>query len=216
MRQPEFITLTGADRPELAAGMQHLAASHNGRIEWGILLSEELAGTPRFPAAETVETLRRAGLRLSAHICGTLAERILAGEDVAIDLSGFSRAQVNQLGRHASAAEIECAVAFGQRKGIRTILQCGEVFPDEPRADWLLDNSFGQGRTLAQVPPMAGTGAFCGISGGLNAENVNAVIAGAEDQIGDRPYWLDAESALFDENGFSIDACGRFAGAVYR
>ncbi|WP_421850681.1 hypothetical protein [Oricola sp.] len=216
MIQPEFITLTGADRAELAADMNRLAASYNGRIEWGILLSDELVGTPRFPASDAVETFRRTGLRLSAHICGTLAQRILAGEDIALDLSGFSRAQVNQLGRHASADEVDNAVAFGQRRGIRTILQCGDAYPDDLRVDWLLDNSFGQGRELSKVPPLTATSAFCGVSGGLSAANVREVMTRAEPQIAYRRYWLDAESALFDANGFSIHACIRFAQAVFR
>ena len=210
---PAFVTLTGCDRPDTIVDLQRIAADYPGRVEYGILISAEKAGSPRFPAPSTVEELRRAGLRLSAHLCGSLAEAVFAGRDVQIDLSGFTRVQVNLIGRHAGPAAVEAAIGFGRAWGIRTVLQCGQGFPAETRCDWLLDNSFGKGRTVGAIPDMTGTPAFCGISGGLMPRTVGAVLAQIPSSA--CPFWIDAESAQFRDGLFSTAACREFLASVY-
>ncbi|SFS13942.1 hypothetical protein [Yoonia litorea] len=210
---PEFVTLTGCDRPDAIDALHRIAADYPGRVEYGILISAEKAGSPRFPAPPTVDDLRRAGLRLSAHLCGSLAEAVFAGRAVDFDLSGFTRVQVNLVGRHASPMEADAAIAFGRSRGIRTILQCGHGFPAETRCDWLLDNSFGEGRAVRAIPDMTETPAFCGVSGGLTPRTVGAVLEQIPAPA--RPFWIDAESALFRDDRFSTVACGAFLASVY-
>ena len=210
---PDFVTLTGCDRPDAIDALHRLATDYPGRVEYGILISAEKAGSPRFPALSTVEELRRAGLRLSAHLCGSLAEAVFAGRAVDFDLSGFTRVQVNLVGRHAGTAEVEAAIGFGRSRGIRTILQCGQGFPPETRCDWLLDNSFGAGKAVVAIPDMNGSSAFCGVSGGLTPRTVGAVLA--QIPASARPFWIDAESALFRGDRFSTAACRDFLASVY-
>lgn len=208
---PLFVTLTGADRTDYIPAMHTLSKTYNGQIEWGVLVSDEKKGHARFPFWETIDVFRTSGLRLSAHVCGTLAEHIFAGQDIDFDFSGFKRIQINKLGQHANPEEVENAIAFGRKHGIRTILQCGHDFPKDMRADWLMDNSFGQGKSLEYVPLLQDTGVFCGISGGLSADNIQDVLKSSAPKTHNRPYWIDTESALFVESAFCLTACTRFA-----
>lgn len=200
---PAFITLTGANRADLIPQVQRLSALYPGFIEWGILIG--LAPSPRFADLQTVEVLRRSGLRLSAHLCGPLAQAIFAGQDPGIDLAGFSRVQINKPEGHATPDEFEAALRFGRRAGLRTILQCPGPFPDDSRCDWLLDRSHGRGRPLTQVPPLGQSRAFCGLSGGISPHTVQAVLA--QINTAEPTFWLDAESALHVDGAFSIAHC---------
>lgn len=162
---PLFVTCTGADSADAIPAMQAVSTAHNGQIEWGILICPEQSGRPRFPSQGVIDVFCTSGLRLSAHVCGAMAEAIFAGQGVDFDFSGFRRIQVNKFNQHATPAEIENAITFGRKQGIRTILQCGTSFLTDTRADWLMDNSFGQGKSVQSVPPMHTTQALCGISG---------------------------------------------------
>jgi len=213
--QPEFVALTGVDRLECAPDLKDISNAFPNRVEFGVLVCKERFGTPRFPTLKTIKALARSGLRVSAHICGHDAERIFSGSDIDFDLSGFSRAQINLLHRHAASHEIENAIRFGKTRGIRVIVQCAESYPAESRCDWLLDNSFGEGRLLGHVPDMSGTQAFCGISGGLSPENIGAILQRAAPACAGRPFWIDAETALMKGGAFSPDACRAFLGEVF-
>ncbi len=209
---PAFLTLTGADRADLIPAMQRLSAEHPGRIEWGILIG--LAPADRFADTPALDAMRHAGLRLSAHLCGPLAEAIFAGTMPVLDLAGFSRMQVNKSDGHANAAEVENAIRYGSRMGLRTILQCAGPFPDDLRCDWLLDGSHGRGRRLAWVPALDQSRAFCGFAGGISPETIGGLLQ--QVNAPDLPFWLDTESALRDETGFSIPACERLIASAFR
>lgn len=215
MTSPAFITLTGADDAGLIPGMCMLTQRFEGKIEWGILLSKEHCGTPRFPSVDVIDVFRRAGLRLAAHICGSLAEQIFAGEQAAIDLSAFSRIQINKSGCYATSDETGHAICFGREHGLRTILQSGDIYLDDARVDWLLDSSFGRGAPIETIPSMQETLAFCGFSGGLSAENIGRILAEAKPQTAGRPFWIDAETALRDEEQFSLERCACFTAMVF-
>ncbi len=210
---PSFVTLTGCDRSDAIEGLRRLADGYPGRVEFGVLISVEKAGMPRFASAAVLADLRRSGLRLAAHLCGGIAKSILAGRDIDIDLSGFTRAQINLVGRYANRREVENAIGFGQVRGIRIILQCGDNYPAEARCDWLLDNSFGEGRAVEWIPDMSKSPAFCGVSGGLTAGSVGTLLARMPAL--DRPFWIDTESFLFQDGGFSTEACHEFLSRVY-
>jgi hypothetical protein len=207
---PAFITLTGANRSDLIPAMQGLSAKYPNFIEWGILIG--LSPEPRFADQATMEVLRCSGLRLSAHLCGPLAEAIFAGQILEVDLAGFSRVQVNKPEGHASASEREAAMRFGRKIGLRTILQCAGPFPNDPRCDWLLDSSHGRGVPLPKVPSFDLSSAFCGLSGGISSRTVHNVLAQIKTSA--PPFWLDAESALQDASGFSIEACDELVRSV--
>ena len=211
--KPAFATLTGCNRSDVIKELQDIAAQFPTQVEFGVLISEEKTGTGRFATKRVVDDLRAGGLRLSAHLCGALADQVFAGRDIDLDLSGFSRVQINLPGRYASPDEAENAIQFAMSRGVRAILQCADGYPCDTRCDWLLDKSFGSGRAVQIIPDMSQTKAFCGISGGLNEKTVLdtlrmlPVIGG--------PYWIDAESALFDGDTFSTQACRAFLTCVF-
>lgn len=213
---PSFVTLTGADHTDFIPDLLDISAEYPTQIELGILISQQKSGTARFPNQHTIEVFANSGLRLSAHICGSLADKIFAGHDIDFDLSGFGRVQVNLLERHATTLEIENAIKFGQERDVKVILQCGDNYPDEPRCDWLLDNSFGQGKTLRSVPNMKESSAFCGISGGLSHENILGLLRDAAPNIGSQPFWIDVESALFERGNFSTAKCAIFVTKIFK
>lgn len=210
---PAFVTLTGCDRSDVIGDLQTLAAKYSGKVEFGILIDPKKFGTARFPSQSTITDLRHSGLRLSAHLCGDIADAIFAGRDVDIDLAGFSRAQINLLGRHARTAEIENAIGFGLAHDFRIILQCTARYPTDTRCDWLLDASFGTGRRVVHVPDMTKTSAFCGISGGLSSTSVKDTLAALPDMT--PKFWVDAETSLFENGAFSASTCTAFLRSVY-
>ncbi len=212
---PMFVTLTGSDKTDYIPPMQALSATYNGQIEWGILISKDKQGHPLFPVREVIDVFRTSGLRLSAHICGTLAEDIFAGRDIQFDFSGFRRIQINKFDQHPNPEEIENAITFGRKHGIRTILQCGYDLPIDTRTDWLIDNSFGQGKFLKTVPSFQKTNAFCGISGGLSADNIQNILKDSALKIHNRSYWIDVESSLCVRSQFSLTACANFVAKVF-
>lgn len=211
--KPSFVTLTGCDRSDVIDDLHALADAYQSKVEFGILIDPERFGTARFPSKDTINDLRRSALRLSAHICGGTADAIFAGHDVDIGLSGFSRAQINLVGRHARPDEVENAIRFGKSRGIRIILQCSDHYPADARCDWLLDTSFGAGRQVVHVPDFAKSRAFCGVSGGLSPSSVMDVLMTLPDMT--QQFWIDAESSLFEDEVFSTSACHTFLKTVY-
>ena len=151
MRQtPAFISFTGADEADLLQGMQELSRRYP--VEWGILIDEEKAGSTLFPSKEGLsQILATPGLRFAAHVCGEQAGYI-ANEPgkASVCLAGFQRLQINHGFSGSSKEQVDNAVRFGRARGIRTMLQTIDVFPDDSRLNWLYDVSFGTGN-LQQI-----------------------------------------------------------------
>ncbi len=212
MTPPAFIAFTGVDRVELLDGLQ--ALSRRYPIEWGLLVDDAQAHKPLFPDAECRAALLRAGgLRFAAHVCGAPAQAIAGGGAADLDLAGFQRVQVNHGFSGSTPAQIENAWRFGQRRGLRTVLQCGDPFPADSRVDWLYDVSFGKGITPATWPALA-TEPFCGYSGGLGPDTVARAlqaIAAPPDAV----YWIDMETAVRTGGWLDLAKCEAVCRAVY-
>ncbi|MGO4568864.1 phosphoribosylanthranilate isomerase [Rhizobium sp. 2YAF20] len=210
---PAFIAFTGIDNPALLAGLQRLSARYP--IEWGILVDEKQTDMPLFPHPDARKAfLTAGGLRLAAHVCGAEAKKIADAETVSIDLTGFQRVQVNHSFSGSTPEQSENTWRFGRRLGIRTMLQCKDVFPDEARLDWLFDISFGTGLTPRNWPVLPKSGPFCGYSGGINprtAADVVAMIGASVDDL----YWIDMESGVRTDGRLDLDKCEAVCKAVY-
>lgn len=210
--QPAFITFTGADRIDLIPGMQALSARYP--IEWGVLMDTDKEGTMLFPMAATRRAMQRAGVRLSAHICGKAARAIAEGRDTGLALDGFARAQINHGRSGSTDSEIRHCQQFAARHGIRAALQCQGDFPHDIRADWLYDVSFGTGAQPTAWPPIGGQRAFCGFSGGLGPDNVGTILSGLT-IAPDTAYWIDMESGVRNGPDFDLEKCEAVCRTVF-
>ena len=212
---PSFVAFTGADDAKDCPGMVQLSRKYP--IEWGLLIDRQKAGGPLFPSVEHIERFRKLGLRLCAHVCGSLASEIANGSEPTLDLGGFSRIQVNH-GRGGADAEVVANVArFASIHGVRGILQCsGSSFPQHATSvDWLFDVSFGKGVPATKFPAIWFDHPLCGLSSGINPANVRAKI---EHQFDVRPgvaYWIDMESGVRSDGAFDLQLCEAVCRAVY-
>ena len=213
-QSPAFIAFTGVDRVEVLGELK--ALSRRYPIEWGLLVDDEKSGDPLFPDIHTRRALMRGeGLRWAAHICGSEASKIANTPDsVNLDLAGFQRVQVNHGFTGSSAAQSRNCWRFGRQRGLRTMLQCLEDFPDEPRLDWLFDTSFGTGVAPKIWPRLPKDGPFCGYSGGINPDNAAVVVAAIGAPEGEL-YWIDMESGVRTEGRLDIAKCEAVCRSVY-
>lgn len=208
MRNPEFITFTGADDRTDVAGMGALADRFP--IEWGILFSPSRQGVDnRYPGGEAQSRFAQSGLRLSAHLCGAYARAIMTGENlhVPIGLGIFKRIQINHVAPSVSAIN-----AFRRGWGPRCIAQArGSEFPPDTSIDWLFDTSGGRGKEPESLPEYPGR--LVGYAGGLGPDNVGSAIQ----RIGATgPYWIDMESRVRTDNWFDLSLCEQVCRAVYQ
>ena len=213
MSLPAFIAFTGVDRVELIDGLQ--ALSRRYPIEWGILVDDAQGDSPLFPNAATrTRLLKAGGLRWAAHVCGAQAKAIADAPSTAtLELGGFQRIQVNHGFSGSTPAQIENAWRFGQMRGARTLLQCGDPYPEDSRVDWLYDVSFGKGLRPSTWPRLAKS-AFCGYSGGISPQTVGDILARI-DAPADTPYWIDMESGVRSDGWLDLAKCEAVCRAVY-
>ena len=212
---PAFVTFTGADDEKHCRAMVKL--SQQFPIEWGLLLDRDKAGSPLFPSHEHIERFRKLGLRLCAHICGSLAQEIATGAEPIVDLGGFSRIQVNHGRSGADAPVVDNVARFASKHGVRGVLQCGG--PDFPKeasnVDWLFDVSFGGGVRPDRLPAVRFDRPLCGLSGGINPGNVRRTIEKEIDVLPGLAYWIDMESGVRADGQFDLQLCEAVCRAVY-
>jgi hypothetical protein len=209
---PAYITFTGVDDPGLLEGMRALSALYP--VEWGVLIDSAQEGAPLFPAQAVRVQLQRAGLRLSAHVCGDAARAIVEGREPNLALDGFARVQIN----HGRAGSGEDAIVHSQRyaarHGVRAALQCQDQFPDDERVDWLYDVSFGTGVRPTRWPGITSQRGFCGFSGGLGPDTVVPVLSALEIAPA-AAYWIDMESGVRSEGRFDLSKCAAVCRTVF-
>lgn len=92
------ITFTGADDSVDPQALAALSARYP-LIEWGILISRQREGTPRYPSAEWRKEFYRVApeIRRAAHLCGreTLSELARSSPGLRNELSEYQRVQLN-------------------------------------------------------------------------------------------------------------------------
>ena len=209
-RKPSFITFTGVDRAELIPGMIKLAAEYP--IEWGILVDPAQEDKTLFPAMEERKKLLSSLLRFSAHVCGKPAQDIACGKEPDIDLEGFSRLQLNHSREGSDGGAISCAYGYCVRHGLRLALQCQGDFPQDTRADWLFDVSFGTGIKVTEWPIVDHDHPFCGYSGGLSPETIKESLTRFRART---DYWIDMESGVRTNGLFDLEKCEQVCRLVY-
>lgn len=202
------VTITGADDRTDPVELVRLSRRYPF-LEWGILISEGGAGAPRHPGPEWRHRLAKVaaatpGLRLSAHLEGSLSRRAMlegseefftgpyhAGIFKRIQLNGFSSvaktARCPVIGRHPTHSfifqvESEEAYAAAQRHGTSRASNVGVLF----------DKSAGKGETPERWPEPR-VDLYTGFAGGIAPGKVDAVCAAIE-RYRFAPFWIDMEA----------------------
>jgi hypothetical protein len=210
--KPVYITFTGVDGTESIPAMRALSSRYP--IEWGVLFDPRRQGEVLFPDAAVRDAVARAGVRLSVHVCGEIAAAIVSGQKPAVQFAGFSRLQINHGRAGSTAQQIRNSRDFAAGHGMRAVLQCQGSFPQDAGVDWLFDVSFGTGAAAPEWPPLSASQPFCGYSGGLGPQNVQARLARAPVAPG-VPYWIDMESGVRTDGRFDTAKCAAVCEAVF-
>ncbi len=217
---PQFITFTGADDNTFCRHMLDLSEKYP--VEFGILFSPKLTGTPRYPSAPWItKLLAEAGgrLTLSAHICGGYSRELLDKGTIPallplLTTGAFRRIQINTADPRA-LDNTEKIAAFGECLGVDVILQSrdGAAFPLQNKTQWLFDASGGRGLEPASWPSET-TDRLVGYAGGLRPDNVAAAVATIGAQAKD--YWIDMETGMRDAGDrFCIALCEQVCASVF-
>ena len=212
---PSFITFTGVDLQTSIPRMMALAADYP--VEFAFLLSPSRQGTGRFPPREFIRhvlSYRSSRFKFAAHLIdeysANLVETQATGLEASGDLEGFERVQVNSDSPELSPKKIR---QWADAQGMLPILQCADVFPDDPSVQWLFDPSKGTGRRPLSWPAAPGAG-LVGYAGGIGPDNV-ADVVGQLEQVSQN-YWIDMASGVRGPNNrFDLDKCRQVCVAVY-
>jgi len=217
--KPHFITFTGADDRTQVADMLGLANAYP--VEFGVLFSPKLTGTPRYPSADWVSSLVATSadrLHLSAHICGDYTRELLDTgtiRDLAPLLASvFGRIQINTSDPRA-LRQLEKISAFGESLNVEVILQSRDPlhFPRYSKVHWLFDASGGRG-IQPERWPVDVTGRLVGFAGGLRSSNVLAAVEVIGSET--RSFWIDMETGVRSSGDqFNIKECARVCELVY-
>lgn len=208
LQHPTVFTFTGIDEQTDPVALQEFAKTRN--VEFGVLFSNKRQGNdPRYPSMKYIRDLRLHNLRLSAHLCGTYADEVNEGRDIAIDLHGFTRVQINHV-----APNVDNILRLKQRyPHIGIVAQCrGDSFPLDDRIDWLHDASGGRGVETA-VYPVAPQGRYVGFAGGISPTTVQDVVARINPVK--YLYWLDCESGIRTDDRFDLAKCQGVLDGMY-
>lgn len=200
------------------------------KAEFGVLMSRNwLENGVRYPSPETIEDLHGRGLRLSAHLCGSLAREFLYNGDLSSmenpfynllhDPDMFKRMQLN-----VSGCENIPTHDFAPYPMEEIIIQQGDdhrVFEHSyflhsgGLCAMLLDKSGGLGiDTPLGAPPAYAPKVHLGFAGGINPDNVIEKMS----HITHLPvgkFWIDMESGVRTEGLFDLDKVEDVCKKVY-
>jgi hypothetical protein len=221
----KLVTITGADHsvaPEALLGLKEKFPF----VEWGILLSKDQAGVPRYPSLEWLQSLSRhaAHLRLAGHLCGRWMR------DACVGNWSFKREQPSlwpmfgrlQLNFHSQPHRIDAErfvpALLSEAADKQVIFQLAEG-----HSDWLeraiarganvaglFDASGGTGR-LPQQWPVPNRG-WMGYAGGLSPQNVAEQLRRIEAVAGEADIWIDVETRVRsgDDRQFDLEKVEAF------
>lgn len=213
------VTVTGADDKTNQKDLIDLLKLYPF-VEFGILFSIKSEGSKRFPKHEWVDNLQELVIKnkvnkrhFSGHLCGKYVSDIFNGNventGGVIDKFGslFSRWQLNTHGlKHGHTRWwIDVIAKELQRMGVEIIFQYDNVNKHimnntigrngNKGFSALFDLSHGAG-VLPDAWPAPIEGLDVGYAGGLSPSNVVEQIEKILPAIGERDFWIDAETHL--------------------
>lgn len=183
-------------------------------VEWGILFSITRMGTPRYPTAEWVESLKpfASRLKLAAHFCDQYTRDTLAGDDKwlvgkedlfqRIQLNGFKPSDGDVVTNLSRGRDFEFILQTRQEDlvSVATIaMHMGKL-----KASILYAPSGGKGIDTAQWPALP-HGIRMGYAGGITPDNVKQVPRSLDNPSSS--YWIDLESGVRTDERFDLAKC---------
>lgn len=176
-------------------------------VEWGILVSKDRMGSPRFPSQIWLDEMyhEHPKAQFSCHLCGQwVRELCFEGKIDFIKVLQLNLFQRIQLNFHAIVHKlnkekfIEALKMFPSYQFIFQLDDVNNSILDVARdaginAVPLFDTSGGAG-VLPKTWPKAN--GYCGYAGGLSPENLNSQMELIGQVAGDGPIWIDAETQL--------------------
>jgi len=220
------VTITGIDDFTLLSDLKYYIDKYSQKfppqyswLEWGILISESRAGTPRFPSYYRINDFLKLNLKFSAHICGRLMRDICVGNWRVLnyfDFSKFNRIQLN-LSREIDRIDKDKFI-----NGLKTIKFSGRIIMQSRDINHpliiesvkvcdilpLFDVSGGRGIKPSEWPVNFNLNG-CGFAGGLNPENIEKEI---EKISLHAPgfVWIDVETGVRSENKLDFEKVDKF------
>jgi hypothetical protein len=217
------LTLTGADDAVDPAALAQLSTEFP-LIEWGLLLSAEYEGRPRFPSGAWREAFFRAapGARCAAHVCGVGLLRAVARQAL---LGPYGRMQLNFEASRLPAGLLDDLVRARRvggpvwitqhneaNRGVHGLFDLGTA---PPRHAVLFDESGGRGLRPSGWPA-ALPDIDCGYAGGLGPENLVTELPRIAAAAGRRLTWIDMEGGLRTGDRFDLARARAVCEAVSR
>lgn len=207
------VTISGADDGVEPKALAELSEKYPF-VEWGILVSKNRFGTPRYPSTNWLLALEEhPQLTISSHLCGELARNVMAGNTIRSSVP-FKRLQLNGFSKYRLPGLL-CAERCPD---VEFILQCSDVGALN-HARWLREQH-GHSNIVVLWDPSGGLGiAFnesgawfpldmdhkipIGYAGGIGESNIEDTIAMLCTGKGD-PLWIDLESGARTDDRFDL------------
>lgn len=234
MAHLRYVTLTGAGEKTSFTHMNALSEQFP-LAEWGVLYSPDRAGREnRYPSLAWLQRFakraQRASMCIALHLCGRAVDTVLEAAALPRDqrtpeavqllslMEQFDRVQLN---RRASPEDVERYGMLAREVGrsefrTRLIVQYYpsnaefvKLIAREEAFDVLIDGSGGRGIVCEEWPQL-NSFSFprLGYAGGLDRRRIVPALHGAVEVNGGRPFWVDMEGRLRDENDqFDLEHC---------
>lgn len=218
--QLDRVTITGADDSVEPADLLALSRMYPF-VEWGILLSKNGMGKPRFPTADWLwkfrDMARRFPIQASMHVCGRWLREMLIGSipsDLGMFIDCFQRVQLNfgaeplEYKFKLFGNALESLSDDGQREFIFQI--CGPQSPGpalflqaiggdacfDVDCFPLFDASGGAGVLPSEWPMPIDKDIYHGYAGGLGPDNLAEQLPRIAEAAVETRIWIDMESRV--------------------
>jgi phosphoribosylanthranilate isomerase len=225
------ITVTGADDSVTDIEEMFSLSSIYPRLEWGILVSKNNMGGPRFPSMVWLDALaekcrfKPGVLKLSAHLCGRWVRDIFEKAETEVfevlPMDIFERIQFNFHAQRHTVIETATKLLHDKFRRYELIFQAEDVNntairikPEGVSAYPLFDKSGGAGILPDKWPE---TWEYSGYAGGLSPDNVAHELMQINEARRGYPIWIDAETKLRseDDSVFDLDKVQGFIKNAY-
>jgi len=232
LTNPIYVTLSGADDNVDIEQMKEISSKYPF-VEWGILLSPNNFGNPRYPSKEWLHKFMKTDLKKSLHLCGGAA-RVFAFEPEPMDsssdaqilqtlfpiISKFDRVQLNLSKNLDNFNYYKLVYLFKNMINSycdNYILQVGlgsssifniiktELNSINSEVNLLpfLDVSGGKGLEGKWKLDFDYSD-LCGFAGGINSDNVTRIIQEIKNN-NRNPFWIDMESGIRTNDEFDFN-----------
>lgn len=220
------ITFTGVDEDTDFKRLVSIQQRYP-KVEFGVLVSRKWKENgPRYLSPDKARELRGLGLRLSAHLCGSMARDVLHmggfsnTDDFPEIIDIFSRVQLNvsnydepeNMSPYIQPGSLQ-EIIIQQASNHNTFMLCRIASGD--CISILLDESGGNGIDTPIIMPSYLHNVHVGFAGGINPDNVVAKVR----EITSLPYvnrfWIDMESGVRTDDRFDLDKVEDVCKKVY-